>query len=119
MSIIICVILALFLLYLFLVCPSLRRHGDRILMKGMYVAHRGLHDAQLGAPENSVNAFLLAKKLGYCIETDIHLTRDGQVVVFHDNTTGRMCEKDLSVESSTLAELKELRLNGTDQKILT
>ena len=113
------VIAVLFLLYLFLIFPALRRHGDRVLMKGMYVAHRGLHSKELGAPENSMNAFALTKKLGFCIETDIHLTKDGEVVVFHDDTTGRMCEKDLSIEESTLAELKELHLAGTDQTIPT
>ncbi len=119
MFIVALIIVALFALYLFLVFPSLRRHGDRVLMKGMYVAHRGLHADEMGAPENSANAFLLAKKLGFCIETDIHLTRDGEVVVFHDNTTGRMCGTDLAVEQSTLVELQALRLAGTDQQILT
>ncbi len=119
MTVAVIVIVAVFLLYLFLIFPALRRHGDRVLMRGMYVAHRGLHNREMGAPENSINAFLLAKKLGFCIETDIHLTKDGHVVVFHDDTTGRLCEQDLSIEGSTLAELQALHLDGTDQTIPT
>lgn len=119
MTVVAMIMIALFACYLFLICPALRRHGDRVLMKGMYVAHRGLHSAEMGAPENTMNAFLLAKKLGFCIETDIHLTRDGAVVVYHDDTTGRLCEKDISIENSTLAELKALHIAGTDQQIPT
>ncbi len=118
-TIIAAVIIGLFILYLFLIFPTLRRHGDRVLLKGMYIAHRGLHSAALGAPENTMNSFALAKKCGFCIETDIHLTADGQVVVFHDDSTGRLCEKDLKVEHSTLAQLRELHIAGTDQKIPT
>ncbi len=113
------IVLIFLLLYLFLIFPSLRRHKDRKWMSGLYVAHRGLHVAEMGAPENSMNAFLLAKKMGYGIEIDIHLTKDGQVVVFHDDTTGRVCEQNLSVEGSTLDQLRQLHLSGTDQTIPT
>lgn len=119
MIIIAILLIILFLLYLFLVFPGLRRHGDRVLMKGMYVAHRGLHSREIGAPENTMNAFLLAKKMGFCIELDIHLTKDGEVVVFHDDTTGRLCPENLAIEETLLQKLKELQIDGTDQTIPT
>lgn len=115
-AIVICII---FILYIFAVFPALRRHPDRVLMRGMYVAHRGIHQNDAGLPENSVPAFLAAKKLGFCIETDIHITADGEVVVFHDDDLFRMCGKKEKIEDKTLAELKEMRLLGTDCQIPT
>src|SRR3954468_21348963 len=46
------------------------------------IAHRGGAD---NAPENTLPAFAAAVDLGYHhLETDVHLTRDGVVVAFHD-----------------------------------
>ena len=44
-------------------------------------AHRGLHDSSRLIPENSMPAFREAVKQNLAIELDIHLTRDGKVVV--------------------------------------
>ena len=111
----------LLLLFLFLICPALRRHPDRALMDGMVIAHRGLHDLtdRPGTPENSMAAFREAIRAGYAIETDIHLTADGEVVVFHDDTLDRICGVSGSPETMTLAELRALRLAGTDETIPT
>ena len=116
---IVTVAIVLLAIYLFLIFPALRRHGDRVLMRGMYVAHRGLHSAAANIPENSLKAFWVAKELGFCIEIDIHLTKDGKVVVFHDDSTARICGKDVNIAEATLQELKALRLSGTDQQIPT
>lgn len=76
------------------------------------VAHRGLSALY---PENSGEAFRAAAQLPYFgIETDVHVTRDGKFVVIHDDTTGRVGDRDLSVEGSTAAELAEVRLLGKD-----
>ena len=109
------------LLFLFLIFPSLRRHPGRQQMDGLTVAHRGLHDlpGQSGVPENSLAAFREAVRAGIAIETDIHLTADGEVVVFHDDTLDRMCGVSGSPETMTLAELRALRLGGTDEVIPT
>ena len=47
------------------------------------IAHRGLHDRE--KPENSLPAFRAAVEHGFPIETDIHLLKDGNLVVFHDD----------------------------------
>jgi glycerophosphoryl diester phosphodiesterase len=75
------------------------------------IAHRG---ACFEAPENSLEAFQLAMDQGACrIEFDVQLTRDGVPVVFHDATTERLTGRQLEIEFSTLAELRDLRLaNG-------
>ena len=42
---------------------------------------------------------------------DVYLTKDGHVVAIHDSTTGRTCNENLAVESSTLEQLKRLYAN--------
>lgn len=82
-------------------------------------AHRGLHDRDLGIPENSLSAFRRARDLGFGVELDVHLTADGQLAVIHDASTRRMCGRALTVEKSTLQDLRELCLDGTDERIPT
>ncbi len=106
-------------LYLFLVFPAVRRHPHRRVLKGRYIAHRGLHDLDPGTPENSLAAFRKAVNAGFAVECDIHLTADGEVVVFHDSDLHRVCGVDGTVETMTLAKLRECRLNGTEQTIPT
>ena len=73
------------------------------------IGHRGI---PASAPENTIEGSLLAFEQGAnVIELDVYLTTDGEVVVMHDGTTGRTCDKDISVEGSTLAQLKELYVN--------
>ena len=73
------------------------------------IGHRGI---PANAPENTVEGSLFAYEQGAnVIELDIYLTTDGEIVVMHDGTTGRTCNKDLNVEASTLAQLKELYVN--------
>ncbi len=108
--------LLLFVLYILLfIRPRGEEPRDKSLMCDY--AHRGLHGG--GVPENSLEAFELACRAGYGIELDIQLSRDGEVVVFHDYTLTRMtgCGKKLC-ELDT-AELSELRLAGTEQRIPT
>jgi len=81
------------------------------------IAHRGLHDAL--TPENSLAAFEQAIRKGTAIELDVQLTKDEQVVVFHDDNVKRMTGFDGEIEKMTLAELKQLRLKGTEERIPT
>lgn len=113
------IIIGFLAVFLFLVFPSLRRHEDRAILDGSIIAHRGLHDKEKGIPENSITAFTLAAARGIPIETDIHLTADGEIVAFHDDTLKRMCGVEKTVEELTLQELRQYRLAGTDQCIPT
>ena len=83
------------------------------------VAHRGLHDSAKGVPENSLAAFQLAIERGHAIELDLRITADRQVVVFHDSTLERMTGVPGQVDRWVLADLKKLRLLGTEQCIPT
>ncbi len=111
------VIAALGLLVLFLVFPAVRRHPDRAMFDGKCIAHRGLHGGAENVPENSLQAFEIAAEKGYPIETDIHVTKDGRVAVFHDDDLKRMCGDERKPEELTLDELKAMKLAGTEQTI--
>jgi glycerophosphoryl diester phosphodiesterase len=74
----------------------------------LFAAHRG--GALLWA-ENSLLAFRNALALGSdFLELDVHLTRDGEVVVIHDATLDRTTTGTGAVRERTLAELGALRL---------
>lgn len=75
----------------------------------MGFAHRGLHYGA-GFPENSLLAFAGALELGAGIECDLRLTKDDQVVVFHDKDAMRMCASPMRIGQHSLAELGRLRL---------
>lgn len=69
-------------------------------------AHRGWSEAY---PENSMLAFQKAAELGVDqIEMDIRVTKDGELVVFHDLTVDRVSNGTGKVADFTLAELKQL-----------
>jgi len=74
----------------------------------LLAAHRG---GSLLWPENSLLAFRSAIALGVdFIEFDVHLSKDGEVVVIHDPTLDRTTSGSGPVKDRTLAELKALRL---------
>ena len=85
----------------------------------IYIAHRGLFDNNSDVPENSVPAFELAVKNNFGIETDVQMTKDGVLVVFHDDTLKRMTGKDGKLADFTFDELRKLRLLNTDCVIPT
>jgi glycerophosphoryl diester phosphodiesterase len=72
-------------------------------MKTLIWAHRG---ASGYAPENTMEAFKLAnKQCADGIELDIHLTKDGHIVVAHDETIDRCSNGSGRIIDKTLAEL--------------
>ena len=81
------------------------------------VAHRGLWGGEI--IENSLTAYRNAVEKGYPIEIDLYVTKDGKLVSFHDSTLKRMTGADGYVYEKTLAELKQLQLLGTDERIPT
>lgn len=77
------------------------------------VAHRG---ASSEAPENTLAAFRLGYEQADACELDIHLSKDGRVVVIHDANTKRTAAVDKPVAEQTLAELRALDA-GKGEKI--
>lgn len=82
------------------------------------VAHRGFFNLS-DAPENSMKAFDYALKAGLAVEMDVQQTKDGAVIVFHDETLNRMTGVKGDVAHWTLKDLQSLYLNQTDQTIPT
>jgi len=69
-------------------------------------AHRG---ASAYAPENTLEAFRLAMEMGADgIELDVHLTKDGELAVIHDEALDRTTNGTGQVKDFTMAQLKEL-----------
>lgn len=76
--------------------------------KPLMIAHRGCSGLER---ENTHAAFVAAGNRSYYgIETDVHKTLDGQYIIIHDDTTGRVAIDDLAVEKSTLETLRRLTL---------
>ena len=107
-------ILSLLLLYTLLV-RGRRGHKDLQSLRGWAYAHRGLHGD--GIPENSMAAFREALEGGYGIELDIHLLKDGNLAVMHDSLLNRTTGQPGHIEDLTTEELKNYRLEGTDETI--
>src|SRR5581483_3611346 len=81
----------------------------------LVAAHRG--GARLW-PENSLLAFRNAVALGVdFVETDVHLTADGEVVVLHDPTLDRTTTGRGPVRDARLADLAALRLRAADGRV--
>jgi glycerophosphoryl diester phosphodiesterase len=76
------------------------------IARPLVFAHRGLSSI---APENTLAAFKLAKKMGMPgIELDVHLTSDGKLAVIHDHNTARVAGTALELERSTWKEISAL-----------
>lgn len=113
---IIIILLALFAVYImFFIRPRRRKpHSNAVLCD---YAHRGLHGG--GLPENSLAAFEKAVENGHGIELDVQLTKDGEVIVFHDYTMTRMTGCEKAVFELDLCEITSLLLAGTEERIPT
>jgi glycerophosphoryl diester phosphodiesterase len=73
-------------------------------------AHRG---GALEAPENTMAAFQYAVDLGYrYIETDVHATRDGVLVAFHDDKLDRVTDARGQIAALDYAQVKVARIGG-------
>jgi glycerophosphoryl diester phosphodiesterase len=75
-------------------------------------AHRG---GASDNPENTMPAFQHAIDLGYrYLETDVHATRDGVLVAFHDADLSRTCGIDAEIAELTWDEVAEARVDGRE-----
>jgi len=75
------------------------------------VAHRGMGQGFVqpdAPPENTLPAFAEGWKIAKACELDVHLTKDGQVIVIHDDTTNRTTNASWVVRDRFSAELRSL-----------
>lgn len=71
--------------------------------------HRGL--AKRKFLENNINSFKYCFNKNYGIETDIHATKEGEFICFHDFTLKRIFKKNLSVKNLNYSKIKEISKN--------
>ena len=102
--------------YALLLRPRRNHPGWDALARVRY-AHRGLHDMNLGIPENSMAAFRRAVEHGFGAELDVHLMADGELAVIHDSSLERVCGKPVHIEELTAADLPDCTLMGTRETV--
>ncbi len=74
-------------------------------------AHRGFSGKY---PENTMLAFEKAVEIGVDgIELDVHLTKDNELVIIHDEDIRRTCDGEGLVKDMTLSELKKFDASAT------
>ena len=109
------ILCAVLLVVVYLLLPGESTLGERAPFWGVCFAHRGLHTEDKDVPENSMPAFTAAVDAGYGIELDIQLSKDGEVVVFHDDDLQRVCGVPGRVDAHSYEELRGFALLGTKQ----
>ena len=73
-------------------------------------AHRG---GAGDAPENTMPAFQACVDLGYrYVETDVHRTKDGKLVAFHDDTLDRATDRSGRIRELTWSEVRQATVKG-------
>ena len=110
------ILIILLLVYAELIRPNLPKR-DMTALLGRDYAHRGYWNTndpgQENRPENSLAGFRAAVEKDYGIELDVHLTKDGHLVVHHDDSLKRLTGVDIRIADSTLAEIRACKLpNG-------
>lgn len=79
-----------------------RKQRERVIVLG----HRGYPVKEI---ENTLSSYQRALSVGADgVELDVHITKDGKIVVMHDFNTKRVFGVDKTIEESTLAEIKEI-----------
>ncbi|MDE6265746.1 MAG: hypothetical protein K2M07_00150 [Muribaculaceae bacterium] len=79
--------------------------------KPLFVGHRGSYRGVANTVEAYRNGADYYHYDG--LECDVRVTKDGHYVILHDETTGSLCSTDLTVATSTLADLKALKFEQT------
>ncbi|TQK43059.1 glycerophosphoryl diester phosphodiesterase [Streptomyces sp. SLBN-118] len=80
--------------------------GSERILTFLTIGHRGVMGVE---PENTLRSFVRAEQSGMdAIELDLHLSKDGALVVMHDADVDRTTDGNGPIADKTLAELREL-----------
>lgn len=94
------------------ILTALHTHSAKHIL---VAAHRGAHQH---APENSILAIKDAIALGVdVVELDVRLSKDGILVLMHDDSIDRTTTGQGLVEEMSLAELKKVKLVNSDGSV--
>jgi len=87
--------------------------GEESNMETLIIGHRGYKEKYI---DNTRQSFLKALEAGADgIELDVHLTKDGAVVVFHDFELSRMTKKTGYIFDYTLEALREVKIENNNR----
>ncbi len=114
---VIATIVFLLAIFVFLTAPRTTERERMGFYRHTQFAHRGYFCEEEGIPENTMPAFRAAIDRDYGIELDIQLTRDGQIVVFHDHNLNRLFGIKRPVSDCSMKQLRSLRFPGTRERI--
>ena len=97
------------------------RTGPLEINKITFIAHRGLYNYYA---ENSLEGYERCEEMGFdAIETDIRVTKDRHLIVFHDDSTSRLLKKHSLIEQLNYADLDNYNLHfhgtPTQNKVLS
>lgn len=81
------------------------------------IAHKGIHSQGENIPENSLSAFAKAMEEGLIIELDVSMTKDKQLVVFHDKKLKRIFGVEGYLSDLTYEELSKMKIINTEEKV--
>ena len=82
------------------------------------IAHRGLHDAEQGLIENTPSAAAAAIAGRYGIEADLQISADGEAMVYHDDTLGRLTDGVGALRDLSAAALKRVPFRATADRMI-
>src|SRR5205085_9073975 len=93
--------------------PDAHLDGEGVVLA---FAHRGgAYHPDIEGLENTLQAFRHAVDLGYgYLETDVHVTRDGVLLAFHDTVLDRVTDRTGAIADTTYAEVQLALINGSD-----
>ena len=85
--------------------------------KVLAFAHRGgAYHPEIEGLENTLAAFRHAAALGYdYLETDVHLTKDGVLLAFHDDVLDRVTDRVGAVRNLTLEDIRRARIGEREE----
>lgn len=95
----------------------MRKKKDTSFLLNGYIAHRGLHNNSENIPENTMLAFKKAINKNLTIELDVHILKDGQIVVFHDDNLKRLTGINKELKNLTYDEIKYLKVGSSNEGI--
>jgi glycerophosphoryl diester phosphodiesterase len=83
------------------------------------ITHRGLHDWRARVVENTLGACKAAMDSNYAIECDLQISREGEAILFHDDTLDRVMQQQGPVRNHSVSELKRMAFRHSDESIPT
>src|SRR6266478_8546602 len=82
------------------------------------IAHRGLHDPAQGIIENTSSAAAAAIAGRYGIEADLQISADGEAMVHHDDTLGRLTDGAGALRDLSAAALRRVPFRATADRMM-